>query len=230
MNHDMTFFGRRLLFIGAHPDDIELGCGAFISHVIGKTEVLCVTLSDNQKNPALTHVVEEHYRSMAVLGVPKDHVIVKDFVTRRFPQERQEILEFLYSLNRSYRPDIVFVHTKADIHQDHYTSMEEALRTFRGTTVLGFDVLRSSFGFFPNFLVEVNEEDVERKICALAEYKTYQDKYYFDPAITRATLIRHGALAERPYAEGFDILRFIGTFGSLDGNSSGPPGGENALS
>lgn len=229
MNHDMTFFGRRLLFIGAHPDDIELGCGAFISHVIGKTEVLCVTLSDNQKNPALTHVVEEHYRSMAVLGVPKDHVIVKDFVTRRFPQERQEILEFLYSLNRSYRPDIVFVHTKADIHQDHYTSMEEALRTFRGTTVLGFDVLRSSFGFFPNFLVEVNEEDVERKICALAEYKTYQDKYYFDPAITRATLIRHGALAERSYAEGFDILRFIGTFGSLDGNSSGPPNGENTL-
>ncbi len=214
MNHDMTFYGKRLLFIGAHPDDIELGCGAFIAHILSKTEVLCVTLSDNQKNPALLNLVEEHYNSMAVLGVPKDHVILKDFVTRRFPQERQEILEFLYSLNRSYKPDMVFVHTRSDIHQDHSTANEEALRTFRGTTVLGFDVLRSSFGFFPNFLVEVDEADVECKIRALAEYKTYTDKYYFNPEITRATLIRHGALAERPFAEGFDILRFIGTFSS----------------
>ncbi len=217
MNHEMTFFGRRLLFIGAHPDDIELGCGAFISHINQKTEVLCVTLSDNQKNPALLNLVEEHYNSMAVLGVPKDHVILKDFVTRRFPEKRQEILEFLYSLNRDYQPDIVFVHTKSDIHQDHYTSMEEALRTFRGTTVLGFDVLRSSFGFFPNFLVEVDEADVECKLRALAEYKTYTGKYYFNPEITRATLIRHGALAERPFAEGFDILRFIGSFEPLNG-------------
>ncbi len=179
MNHDMTFYGKRLLFIGAHPDDIELGCGAFISHVIGKTEVVCVTLSDNQKNPALLNLPEEHYNSMAVLGVPKDHVILKDFVTRRFPQERQEILEFLYSLNRDYKPDMVFVHTKSDIHQDHSTANEEALRTFRGTTVLGFDVLRSSFGFFPNFLVEVDEADLKCKLAALAQYKTYTDKYYF---------------------------------------------------
>jgi N-acetylglucosamine malate deacetylase 1 len=64
--------------------------------------------------------------------------------------------------------------------------------------VLGFDCLRSSYGFFPHFLVEVSEQDVERKICALAEYKTYKDKYYFDPSILRSTLIRHGALAERP--------------------------------
>jgi len=61
--------------------------------------------------------------------------------------------------------------------------------------------------------VEVTESDVERKIAALSQYHTYDTKYYFDPNITRATLIRHGALAERPYAEGFDILRMIGHFG-----------------
>ncbi len=86
------------------------------------------------------------------------------------------------------------------------------MRAFKGTTVLGYDVLRSSFGFFPNFLVEVSREDAECKVAALAEYKTYATKYYFDPAITRATLIRHGALAERPFAEGFDILRIVGMF------------------
>lgn len=212
MNHDMTFFGKRICFIGAHPDDIELGCGALIAHIINQTEILCVTLSDNQKNPDLKNVVEEHYHSMAVLGVPKDNIIVGQFETRRFPQARQEILEYLINLNRTFHPEIVFVHTRADIHQDHATVTEEALRAFRGTTVLGFDVLRSSYGFFPNFLVEVNEQDVDRKIRALAEYKTYATKYYFNSEITRATLIRHGALVERHYAEGFDILRVIGAF------------------
>jgi LmbE family N-acetylglucosaminyl deacetylase len=213
MNHDLIFYGRRLLFIGAHPDDIELGCGALIAHIVKHTDVMCVTLSDNQKNPELTNVVEEHRRSMAILGVADKNVVVSDFETRRFPHFRQEILEYMIGLNRSYHPDVVFVHTRADIHQDHLTVMEEGLRAFRGTTVLGFDVLRSSYGFFPNFLVEVDEADVDCKLRALAEYKTYESKYYFDPQITRATLIRHGALAERPYAEGFDILRIIGAFG-----------------
>lgn len=213
MHKDMKFFGQRILFIGAHPDDIELGCGALIRHILPYTDILCVTLSDNQKNPLLHNLVEEHYCSMAVLGVPREKVILGPFETRRFPEFRQEILEYMIQLNRTFSPEIVFVHTQADIHQDHGTITQEALRAFRGTTVLGYDVLRSSYGFFPNFLVEVTEQDVECKLSALAEYKTYTSKYYFDPSITRSTLIRHGALAERPYAEGFDILRIVGAFG-----------------
>lgn len=208
----MTFFGRKVCFIGAHPDDIEIGCGALIAHIAAQTEVLCVTLSDNQKNPLLSNVVKEHYQSMKTLGVPEDHVIVGQFETRRFPHARQEILEYFLDLKNTFHPEIVFVHTKADIHQDHATCTEEALRAFRGTSVLGFDVIRSSYGFFPSFLVEVNEEDVNKKIAAMQQYHTYADKYYFNPEVTRATLIRHGALAERQYAEGFDILRIIGNF------------------
>jgi LmbE family N-acetylglucosaminyl deacetylase len=172
-----------------------------------------VTLSDNQKNPVLSNLVEEHQHSMAILGVPGDHVRLESFVTRRFPELRQEILEYLYRLNREYQPDIVFTHTRADIHQDHQQTTEEVLRAFRGTTVLGFDALRSSYGFFPHFLVEVSAADVERKIQSLSAYSTYNDKYYFSEAVLRATLIRHGALAERQFAEGFDILRIVGNFG-----------------
>ncbi|HNZ13867.1 MAG TPA: PIG-L family deacetylase, partial [Anaerolineaceae bacterium] len=186
----MCFHGQRVCFIGAHPDDIEIGAGALIAQIASKTELLCVTLSDNQKNPALKNLVEEHYRSMDVLGVQREKVVLGQFETRRFPHARQEILEYLIDLNRQFRPDIVFVHTKADIHQDHGTVTEEALRAFRGTTVLGFDVIRSSYGFFPNFLVEVSAEDVEKKIAALSEYRTYDSRYYFNPEITRATLIR----------------------------------------
>jgi LmbE family N-acetylglucosaminyl deacetylase len=210
-------YGRKLLFLGAHPDDIELGCGALLSNLGGRAEVLCVTLSDNHKNPALQNLVDEHRRSMAILGVEGSRIVLGPFETRNFPRDRQEILEYLFELNRSYQPEIVFVHTESDIHQDHSVTTVEALRAFRGTTVLGFDVLRSSYGFFPRFLVEVSADDVEKKVQALLEYQTYCDKYYFSPEVVRATLVRHGALAERPFAEGFDILRIIGRFAEAGG-------------
>jgi len=91
----------------------------------------------------------------------------------------------------------------------------ESLRALRGISVFGFDVIRSSSGFFPNLLVKVDEKDVERKIAALSAYSTYRDKYYFSSEITRATLIRNGALAESRYAEGFDIFRMIASFQNL---------------
>jgi LmbE family N-acetylglucosaminyl deacetylase len=208
----MIFHGKRVLFVGAHPDDIELGAGALIHHILPFSEVLCLTLSDNQKNPLLKKVVDELHASMQVLGVPADHVLVEKFVTRDFPDMRQDILEYLLKIRREFKPDVVFVHSRSDIHQDHNVATEEALRAYRGTTVLGFDVVRSSYGFFPHFLAEVSAEDVEKKIEALAQYDTYTDKYYFDAALLRATMVRNGALAERPYAEGFDILRIVGKF------------------
>lgn len=208
----MIFHGKRVLFLGAHPDDIELGCGALIHHIASATDVMCVTLSDNQKNPSLKNVVDECYRSMAMLGVPRECVQFGPFTTRVFPQARQEILEFLLKLRSDFEPDIIFVHSNKDVHQDHLVLAEESLRAFRGITVLGFDVVRSSYGFFPHFLVEVDEADVEAKVEALAQYDTYRDKYYFNRELTRSILVRHGAVAERPYAEGFDILRIVGKF------------------
>ena len=208
----MNFFGKRVLFLGAHPDDIELGCGALVHHIVRQTEILCVTLSDNQKNPDLQNVKSEHLESMTVLGVPKEKIALGPFTTRVFPDARQEILEYFLSLRRDFKPDLIFVHSKQDVHQDHLTMTDEALRAFRGITVLGFDVVRSSYGFFPHFLVEVNEEDVNKKIEALYCYETYRDRYYFNRELTRSIMVRHGALAECQFAEGFDILRIVGTF------------------
>ena len=208
----MNFYGQRVLFLGAHPDDIELGCGALIHHIAHMSDVLCVTLSDNQKNPLLKNVVEEHYKAMAALGVAKDKVVLGQFTTRIFQDARQDILEYFLSLRSDFKPYIIFVHSKQDVHQDHNTMTDESLRAFRGITLLGFDVVRSSYGFFPNFLVEVSEEDVKAKIDALSQYETYRDKYYFNTELTRSIMVRHGALAEVPFAEGFDILRIVGKF------------------
>jgi len=209
----MNFSGKRVLFLGAHPDDIEIGCGALLHNIVKKTEVLCVTLSDNQKNPDLQKVKGEHLKSMSVLGVPEDRVVFGTFQTRVFPDARQEILEYFLKLRKDFKPDLIFTHSKQDVHQDHNTMTDEALRAFRGITVLGFDVVRSSYDFFPHFLVEVTEEDVNKKIAALAQYETYQNRYYFNSELTRSIMVRHGALAETSYAEGFDILRIVGKFG-----------------
>ncbi len=208
----MLFKGKRVFFIGAHPDDIEIGCGALIANIQKSAEVFCITLSNNQKNPLLTDVVREHNESMRILGIDEKHRFLENFETRRFKQLRQEILEYLFSLNIKYQPDMVFVHSSADLHQDHSTVTQESLRVFRGTSLFGYDVIRSSYGFFPTFLIEVSESDVEKKIKALAAYQTYKDKYYFAPELTRAIIIRNGAIAEKKYAEGFDILRMVGSF------------------
>ena len=209
---NMTFFGKSVLFLGAHPDDIELGCGALIADIATQTQLYCMTFSDNRKNPDLQNLVPEHIQSMRVLGLRDDQIEIGTFETRRFPDSRQEILEKMLMLKRQLQPEVVFVHTQQDIHQDHVTVTQEALRAFRGTTVLGYDVLRSSYGFFPHFLVEVSEAGVKKKIAALAEYTTYANRYYFSEEVIRATAIRHGALAERPYAEGFDLIRIVAEF------------------
>jgi LmbE family N-acetylglucosaminyl deacetylase len=208
----MNFYGKRVLFLGAHPDDIELGCGALLHQIVNETDVLCVTLSDNQKNPDLKNVKDEHLKSMAILGVPTEKITFGPFTTRVFPDARQEILEYFLKLRKDFQPDLIFVHSGQDIHQDHNTMTDEALRAFRGITVLGFDVVRSSYDFFPHFLVEVTEEDVNKKVEALAQYETYRDRYYFNSELTRSIMVRHGALAEVPFAEGFDILRIVGKF------------------
>jgi LmbE family N-acetylglucosaminyl deacetylase len=208
----MNFSGKRVLFLGAHPDDIELGCGALLHHITWQTDVMCVTLSDNQSNPDLKNVRDEHYKSMTVLGVPKEKIVLGPFTTRVFPNARQEILEYFLKIRQDFQPDLIFTHSRQDVHQDHNTMTDEALRAFRGITVLGFDVVRSSYGFFPHFLVEVTEENVNKKIEALAEYETYRDRYYFNAELTRSIMVRHGALAECAFAEGLDILRIVGKF------------------
>jgi len=208
----MHLSGKRICFLGAHPDDIELGCGALIAAISDKSIITCVTLSDNQKNPLLSGLVDEHFNSMLSLGISRPKILLETFETRRFPSQRQEILEYLIRINNTVKPDIVFVHTRADLHQDHNTVTEEALRAFRGITLLGYDVIRSSYGFFPNLLIPVAEKDMQAKLTALSKYTTYSGKYYFEPDLTRSTLVRNGALCESKYAEGFDTLRVIGTF------------------
>ena len=101
-------FWKRVLFLGAHPDDIEIGAGALIAKITDQCEVLCLTLSDNQKNPKLFNLVEEHRESMYILGVKPENDILGPFETRRFPDERQSILEYMNQISSRIQTRIGF--------------------------------------------------------------------------------------------------------------------------
>ena len=140
----MNFFGKRVIFLGAHPDDIELGCGALLHNIASKTDVLCVTLSDNQKNPDLQNVKSEHHEAMAVLGVSKEKVILGPFTTRVFPDARQEILEYFLKLRKDFKPDLIFTHSKQDVHQDHNTMTTRRSKRYPNTKHTATDIISTA--------------------------------------------------------------------------------------
>jgi LmbE family N-acetylglucosaminyl deacetylase len=205
----LSLEGRRLLFIGAHMDDIELGCGALMHSVAKRAEIRCVTLSDNRVDLPDDSLTAEHRASLQILGVEASNIDIYSFVTRRFSEARQDILDRMIKLRDSYMPDVVFTHSGRDIHQDHEIATGEVIRAFRGVTVLGFEILRSTSGFVPNLFYEVSEVDALQKVAALAQYQTYREKSYLGEGAVRSGLIRYGTIAEKPLAEAFDVMRLI---------------------
>ena len=201
--------GRRLLFIGAHPDDIELGCGALLHSVAPTSPIRCVTLSNNQVNSPDGTLMAEHRASLTILGVASSDIDIYSFVTRRFSEARQEILDRMIELRDRFRPDVVFTHSESDIHQDHAIVTHEASRAFRGVTVLGFEILRSTSGFRPTVFFEVNESDALQKVAAAAEFRTYRDKSYLGEQAVRSGLVRYGSISDKPLAEAFDVVRLV---------------------
>jgi len=203
----MFFENAKICFISAHPDDIELGCGALISNMVNRFNLLCVTLSKNQNNPNHKNLVEEHIKALTSLNVPEEKIILGDFNTRRFLDSRQEICDYLFKINEEHQPDVIFTHSFSDTHQDHEVVSKEVLRIFKQKTIIGFEIPPSSYNFTPNFFFEVSEKDTDNKIRALMCYKTYKDKNYFSQDSIRAHLIKNGVAIRKKYAEAFDVIR-----------------------
>ena len=119
MQNDFSILGKgSILFIGCHPDDIELGCGGLITHIKQKSKIYTLTLSKNQKNSKNPNLVSEHFTSLQFLGIKKNHIMISDFVTREFSYSRQEICDFLWKVRRKIKPLCVFMNS-SDLHQDH---------------------------------------------------------------------------------------------------------------
>lgn len=201
--------GKRILFIGAHPDDIELGCGATIDKLAGTNEMHFLTLSRNLDQKDHSQLVSEHTQSLMSLGAKKENIILADFKTRYFEDSKQQISDYLFKINKKIDPDYVFTHCRSDIHQDHMVITDKVLRIFRTKSIFGFEVLRSSPFFIPQFKIVVSAENVKKKIAALSHFKTYSNKNYFSPEVIRSQAVVRGVFTEDSFAEAFEIYSIV---------------------
>jgi LmbE family N-acetylglucosaminyl deacetylase len=196
----------RLLAIGAHPDDIEIGCTGTILKLIEQeavSEVRWVVLSGKGER------ANEARRSAEALldGVPKSEVIICDFPDGFFPYEGQRIKDFFEQLKTDYAPDVVFTHQRADLHQDHRLSCELTWNTFRDHLILEYEVPKYDGDMSaPNAFVPLEEHHRERKIDHLMSYFGSQlSKRWFHEELFSSLLRLRGMECNSPssYAEAF---------------------------
>jgi len=198
-----------IVIIGAHPDDIEFGCGALISKLKNKDRIVCVTLSPMKHLKNNEDLLHQQNKSLDFLGIDKNNRYLGDFECRRFHRDRQMICDFLWKINEEYKPQIVMSHpTFSDMHQDHEVVSRETLRIFRNTSILGYqNQPRYYYRYYPNLFVQVEEKDVNNKMKALSFYKYYNNKEYFSKDLIRSQLRSNGIYIDGEYAEAYHTMR-----------------------
>jgi LmbE family N-acetylglucosaminyl deacetylase len=202
---DITF--KRMLFVGPHPDDVEMGCGGVLSKYCGNTDIIYLILSPCLEDPRNKSILDEAKNAADHLGLSKENMIVENLSRRTFHEQRRGIREILISVKDKYNPDMVFCPSVNDIHQDHSVTAEETLRLFRNTGVLGYENPRSSIQFQPSLYVQLNGKNVKSKIDGLMCYVSQYDRYYFKPKIIRSFVLMRGSQIGVEYAEAFEVMR-----------------------
>ena len=196
----------RVLAIGAHPDDIEIGCTGTILKLIEReaiSEVCWVVLSGDGERAA-----EARHSAEALLhSVPHKQPIVCDFPDGFFPYDGQRIKDFFERLKADFSPDVIFTHQRADLHQDHRLSCELTWNTFRDHLILEYEVPKYDGDMSaPNAFVPLDDDVRQRKIDHLMSHFTSQrSKHWFKEDLFSGLLRLRGMECNSPtsYAEGF---------------------------
>ena len=196
----------RALFFGAHPDDIELGCGATILTLARRCpdlRVRWVVLSGTPQRAA-----EARTSAQAFLAGVADHeVIVHDFTDRFFPAEYREVKQAVVASGRDFQPDVIFTHHRSDLHQDHRLLAELTLNVFRDHLILEYEIPKYDGDLGqPNVYVDVDDEVVDAKTGLLMKhFGSQRERNWFDEETFRAILRLRGieCHADRGYAEAF---------------------------
>jgi N-acetylglucosamine malate deacetylase 1 len=208
----------RVLVLAPHTDD-EMGCAGTIRRLVrGGATVRYVALSRCEESvPAgfASDVLEHECRaSLNALGVAPENVAVWDFKVRYFPDRRQDILERFVKLQREFKPQLVLLPNRADIHQDHATVSLEGLRAFKHSTVLGYELPQNATELDTQTFVELEESDVEDKIRALGEYKSQSFRNYSSRDVIMGMARLRGMQCNARYAEAFEAIRITLRLGS----------------
>lgn len=169
-----------VLCLGAHSDDIEIGCGGTILKLLAtrrKVSVVWVVLSGDRAR-------EKEARRSARLflrGAAEARVECHDFRVSYFPAEMAAIKDVFEQLKASVSPDVIFTHARHDLHQDHRVVCELTWNTFRSHTVLEYEIVKYDGDTgAPNVFVELPRKLVDRKIRHLMTcFGTQRDKQWF---------------------------------------------------
>lgn len=213
--------GLRILCLGAHSDDIEIGCGGTILKIAESgVEVQWVVFSADKTRK------QEALRSanLFLKGVGRKKVVVKNFRESFFPHQGAHIKDFFEELKREYAPDIIFTHYRHDLHQDHRTIGDLTWNTFRNHLVLEYEVPKYDGDLgTPNLFVCLNQALCDQKIShILTSFRTQATKHWFTEDTFRAILRLRGVESSAPgkYAEAFHCRKaIIGVSDPLSGRS-----------
>ncbi len=198
----------KIMFLGAHPDDIELGAAGLLVRLKDKNEIKLLVFSDCEEQPGNQGITKEFEKSMEALGIGKEHYRLLNIPNTKFPENAEKIRGILEEERENWKPDIIVVHSINNIHQDHKTLAEEAVRIFRNQSIIMYEDVKSTPRFQPVAFVSLTEEQLEKKIRSLECYETQKRRYYFDMEFIRALAKVRGKQMGFDFAEGFEVYRF----------------------
>jgi LmbE family N-acetylglucosaminyl deacetylase len=198
----------RVLVLCAHPDD-EFGCGGTIARFVeeGATVSYVAFSRCRDSLPEGYNLGLEMLESTKTLGIENPKLY--DFPVRWFQMYRQNILEKLIELRDEVKPDLVLLPSLLDVHQDHATLAAEGLRAFKLTSMLSYELPWNTLSFQNTCFIRLEERHVERKIAALATYKSQAHRTYSRPEVMRSLAVIRGMQSGNAYAEMFEVVRLM---------------------
>ena len=204
----------RVLFLGAHSDDIEIGCGGTVLELLRArpdVEIRWVVFSA----PGVRGVEARGSAKRFIGKRAATAVALYEFRDGFFPVQLEAIKETFEVIGRSFQPDIVFQHRREDRHQDHRTVSDLAWNTFRRALILEYEIPKwdGDLGI-PNCFVPLSAAVAQKKVRLLMEaFASQRNKDWFDEDTFRGLARLRGMECRAPsgFAEAFSGRKI--TFG-----------------
>lgn len=209
---DFIAAGAPVLLLCAHPDD-EIGCGGFVSKLTESGHPIhYVYFSDCAESTRALgfepqRLIDECHKSCVELGIAQENIRGFDIPVRHFPQYRQDILETLVLLRKELNPSLVLVSSRDDIHQDHATLTNEALRAFKHANIIGYEFPWNHMHSHLDMLVRLEQRHIDSKIRAWSAYETQAVRSYHGKKVLESLARVRGVQANVEFAESYEIMR-----------------------
>lgn len=209
LNFEFPASGR-ILCLGAHCDDIEIGCcGALLKLLqTARSHQVCWVVFSKTPTREREAVNSANY---FLQNADEKSILIKDFRDGFFPYCGAEIKEFFEKLKREFSPDVIFTHYRDDLHQDHRTISELTWNTFRNHMILEYEIPKYDGDLgSPNFYVALNEEIARKKIAAIVKhFPSQKENHWFSEENFLSILRVRGIEANTQLAEAFHCRKMI---------------------